>query len=134
MEIPNKNIYFMVDRGEAPALKDAGEEIRRGLRNPMGSPPFLEMVKPKDRVLILGDDVTRPTPQDLIIPVLLNELNAAMHKSFYFSFYRMRIMPKSAQMLGSIVASGNPFMVMLKFRQLLIFSSPPSEFLFPPHP
>jgi nickel-dependent lactate racemase len=77
MEIPNNNIYFVVDRGEAPALKNAREEIRRALRNPIGSPPLLEMVKPKDRVVILGDDITRPTPQDIIVPVLLNELNAA---------------------------------------------------------
>ena len=77
IEIPNKNIYFVIGRGEVPALKNPGEEVRRGLRNPIGSPPFSEMVKPKDRVVILGDDITRPTPQDIIIPVLLNELNAA---------------------------------------------------------
>jgi len=77
MEIPNKNIYFLIDRGEVPALKNPREEIRRALRNPIGSLPFLEMVKPKDRVVILGDDITRPTPQDIIIQVLLNELNAA---------------------------------------------------------
>jgi len=77
VEIPSKNIYFVIDRTEVPALKNPGEEIRRGLRNPIGLPPFLEMVKPRDRVVILGDDITRPTPQNVIIPVLLNELNAA---------------------------------------------------------
>ena len=76
-EIPDKNIYFLIDRGEVPALKNPGEDIGRELRNPIGSPPLSEMVKPKDRVVILGDDMTRPTPQDIIIPVLLNELNAA---------------------------------------------------------
>jgi len=77
MEISNKNLYFVIDRGAMPALKNPEEEIRRGLRNPIGSPLFSEMVKPEDRVVILGDDITRPTPQDMIIPVLLNELNAA---------------------------------------------------------
>jgi len=75
MEISNKNLYFVTDRTEVPALKSPEEEIRRGLGNPIGSPPFSEMVKPEDRVVVLGDDITRPTPQDMIIPVLLNELS-----------------------------------------------------------
>jgi nickel-dependent lactate racemase len=74
-EAPDKNIYFVVDRGKLPALKDIKEEISSALKNPINAPPLSEMVKPRSKVLIIGDDVTRPTPQHLILPTLLDELN-----------------------------------------------------------
>ncbi len=75
-EIPDKNISYVIGRGDILALKNAKEEIRKWIRNPIGSSSISEMVKPGDNVVIIGDDITRPTPQDKIIPVLLNELGA----------------------------------------------------------
>lgn len=77
LEVPDRNVYFVVDRGESPALKDLGGEVRRVLRSPIGAPPLSEAVHRGDRVVILVDDGTRPTPQGAILPVLLGELNAA---------------------------------------------------------
>lgn len=77
LQVPDENAYFVVDRGEAPALKDLEEEIRRALRNPIGTPPLSEIVHRGDKVVVVGDDITRPTPQKAILPVLLDELNAA---------------------------------------------------------
>jgi len=74
LDIPDKNIYFIVDRGEAPALKNSQDEIRISLKNPIGMPALQKLVSSKDKVVILGDDTTRPTPQNIIIPVLLDEL------------------------------------------------------------
>lgn len=75
LEIPEENLGFVVDRSEAPALKDPREELRRNLRSPIGTPPFLDMVHPRDNVVVVVDDVTRPTPQRVLLPVLLDELN-----------------------------------------------------------
>lgn len=76
VDVPDKNMYFIVDRGEAPALKNPPDEIRKSLKNPIDAPSLQELVGPKDKVVIVGDDITRPTPQSLLMPVLLNELNA----------------------------------------------------------
>lgn len=76
LDVPNKNLCFVVDRGEIPALEDPQGDIRKASKNPIGAPPLSESVRPEDKVVIIGDDVTRPTPQSVIIPVLLDELNA----------------------------------------------------------
>lgn len=75
LEIPEENLGFVVDRSEAPALKDPREELRRSLRNPIVTPSLLDMVRPRDNVVIVVDDITRPTPQRVLLPVLLDELN-----------------------------------------------------------
>lgn len=75
LEIPEENLGFVVDRSEAPALKDPREELRRGLRNPIGTPSLFDMVHPRDNVVVVVDDITRPTPQRVLLPVLLDELN-----------------------------------------------------------
>lgn len=77
IEVPDRNLAFIIDRGEAPALKDPKEALRKALKNPIGTPALRDMVHKGDRVVIVGDDATRPTPQKVLIPVLLDELNAA---------------------------------------------------------
>ena len=76
IDVPDENVYFVADREDIPALRDVGEELRRLLRSPTGTPPLPELVKPGDKVVILVDDITRPTPQHVILPTLLDELNA----------------------------------------------------------
>ncbi len=77
IEVPDENLAFVIDRGEASTLKDAREALREALRSPIGTPALKDMVKKGDRVVIVGDDATRPTPQKMLMPVLLDELNAA---------------------------------------------------------
>jgi len=76
VDVPDKNVFFIVDRGIARPLKNPRDEIKRALKNPIGTPSLRELVGSKDKVVIIGDDVTRPTPQSIIVPVLLDELNA----------------------------------------------------------
>jgi hypothetical protein len=76
VDIPDKNVLFVADRGVAPPLKNPRDEIRRSLKKPIGTPSLRELVGLKDKVVIIGDDITRPTPQSIIVPVLLDELNA----------------------------------------------------------
>jgi nickel-dependent lactate racemase len=57
------------------------QAIRQALRDPIGSPPLYELIQPDARVVIVHSDITRPTPNDRILPVLLAELEAAGVKS-----------------------------------------------------
>lgn len=52
------------------------DEIRHAIDNPIGSPSLSEIVKPEHKVAIICDDITRPTPADKILNVLLGRLEA----------------------------------------------------------
>ena len=56
-------------------LPDPVGALREALRQPMGSSPSESLVEPTDRVAIVFSDITRATPNDLILPVLLDTLS-----------------------------------------------------------
>ena len=58
-------------------LTDEPGAIQEALRNPIESAPLAEKVKPGDTVAIVHTDITRATPNDRLLPVLLSELEAA---------------------------------------------------------
>ena len=60
-----------------PGLPNEPEALRGALRAPIGSPPLAELVKPGDGVVVVHTDITRATPNDRILPVLLDELETA---------------------------------------------------------
>jgi len=60
-----------------PGLPEEAAALRDALRQPIGSPPLAELVKPGDSVVIVHTDITRATPNERILPVLLAELAAA---------------------------------------------------------
>ena len=53
------------------------EEIRRALAHPISSARLSEIVKAGEKVVIITSDVTRPVPSWLLIPCVLQELEAA---------------------------------------------------------
>jgi lactate racemase len=58
-------------------LHDVPGAIRQALAQPIGSPPLRELARPGDRVCIVFTDITRASPDDLLVPALLEELAAA---------------------------------------------------------
>jgi lactate racemase len=60
-----------------PGLPDEIEALRGALHNPIGSATLAELVKPGNKVVVVHTDITRATPNDRILPVLLDELEAA---------------------------------------------------------
>jgi len=48
--------------------------LEKALNDPLGSKRIEERVRPDDKVLIVCDDLTRPTPADKIIPPILRRL------------------------------------------------------------
>jgi nickel-dependent lactate racemase len=61
----------------APPLADPERAIASALANPAGSPPLRELAKPGDRVCIVFTDITRASPDHLLVPALLEDLTAA---------------------------------------------------------
>ncbi|MFN8475219.1 MAG: nickel-dependent lactate racemase [Anaerolineae bacterium] len=60
-----------------PAVPDEAEALRAALRHPIASMALAAKVNPGDRVVITHSDITRATPNDRILPILLAELEAA---------------------------------------------------------
>ena len=60
-----------------PGIPDEAEGIRKALREPISSPPLSTLVKAGDRVIVVHTDITRATPNERILPVLLDELLSA---------------------------------------------------------
>jgi len=60
----------------ALALPDPRQSLQNALRGPIGSPPLRDLVRPQDKVVIVHTDLTRATPNALILPVLLEELES----------------------------------------------------------
>ncbi len=60
-----------------PGLPDEAAALQAACRAPLASPPLADLVKPGDTVVVVHTDITRATPNDRILPVLLAELEAA---------------------------------------------------------
>ena len=78
IEIPEENLAWIEGPRHADPIPNIEAVVRDAIRNPIGSPTLAELVaRHGKRTLILVDDSTRSTPQKLILPILLDELNAA---------------------------------------------------------
>ena len=76
-EIPDKNFIGMMDPQFTPAIDDLKSAIENAIDNPIGTPPLSEIVKPGKKIAVRIDDDSRPTPQSVILPLLLPRLEAA---------------------------------------------------------
>jgi nickel-dependent lactate racemase len=78
LRIPEANLEWVVGPSDAPAVPDLARAVRQAIRAPIGAPTLPELVaRHGTRTTILVDDGTRSTPQREILPILLDELNAA---------------------------------------------------------
>ena len=76
-EIPRRNLAWIIDRGRREPYGDVAKALREALRRPIASRPLRELAYNARRVVILVDDYTRPTPQRLLLPPILDELREA---------------------------------------------------------
>lgn len=60
-----------------PGLPDETKAVLNALRHPISSAPLAEKVRNGDLVVIVHSDITRPMPNDRVLPILLAELEQA---------------------------------------------------------
>lgn len=75
LRLPDGLNVDIVQREHLEAVADEAGAMRDALRDPIGSRPLRELVRPSDTVAVVCNDVTRPTPYRTILPVLLEELS-----------------------------------------------------------
>lgn len=71
---------MQVDVAVSQAVEPVGSvpaAIQKALVRPLGSLPLRELAKPYDRVCIVFTDITRSSPDQLLVPALLEELEKA---------------------------------------------------------
>ncbi len=76
VDLPDQNVTVVEPRF-VEGLPDERAAIVQALRQPMGSPPLRELARADDTVVIVFSDLTRPTPNDRLLPPLLAELEQA---------------------------------------------------------
>jgi nickel-dependent lactate racemase len=59
-----------------PGIPDETDALKSAMRAPIASPPLRELIRPGDTVMIVHTDITRATPNDRILPVILQEYGA----------------------------------------------------------
>ncbi|MBP2667737.1 MAG: larA 1, partial [Firmicutes bacterium] len=72
-----KNLIGVYSPKNIRGVADVSQEIVRSLGAPIGTKSLRELARGAKKVVLVADDNTRLTPTDKIIPILLNELNAA---------------------------------------------------------
>lgn len=67
----------VVESKSVPAIEDVPAAVAAAVANPTNSPPLRELAKRGDKICIAFTDVTRASPDHLLVPPVLAELEAA---------------------------------------------------------
>jgi lactate racemase len=98
---------FIVEPKHLSGLENDMEALKAALRNPIGTPPLKELVKATDTVAIVISDITRPTPNHKMVPVLIQELDHVPIENFVIingtGTHRDQTREEFVQMLGEWV-------------------------------
>jgi nickel-dependent lactate racemase len=71
LRVPEANLAGVFQPQPVEACPDLRAEVSRALAAPLGSPPLSALAHPGDKVVLLVEDHTRPTPTaDLLLPVV----------------------------------------------------------------
>ena len=77
VELPDDAPVTVIEPQPAPGLADEQAAISEALRAPLGTQPLAELVTASDTVAVVFSDITRPMPNDRVLPPLLDELARA---------------------------------------------------------
>ena len=77
IDVPNEANLTVIEPLFVPGLANESAAILAALRSPIESPALRELVASGSRVAIVFSDITRPMPNDRVLPVLLSELSNA---------------------------------------------------------
>jgi nickel-dependent lactate racemase len=73
VELPDDRTT-VIEPAHTPGLADERNAVFAALDRPIGAPPLRDWIKPRDHVCILFTDITRATPNERLIPWLLEYL------------------------------------------------------------
>ena len=74
VDIPDKNLSAVLETAQSVPLTDAENAIRHAISQPIASPSLAEVAKRRDSACIVISDITRPVPNQVILPPILETL------------------------------------------------------------
>jgi len=77
IDVPEKNCVKVLRMSNMPALDDPTTETENKLLSPTGSKPLSEIAKGKSSACVVISDITRPVPNAVILPPILETIEAA---------------------------------------------------------
>jgi nickel-dependent lactate racemase len=77
VDLPDDAPVTVIEPNFVPGLPEERGAIREALRSPIGSPALHEIIEAEDTVAVVFSDLTRPMPNDRVLPHLLDELALA---------------------------------------------------------
>jgi nickel-dependent lactate racemase len=77
LTLPDGLNITVVEPAFVPGLPDPAAALAEALRSPIGAAALREAVRPGETVGVIFSDITRPTPNHLILPAVLAELAQA---------------------------------------------------------
>jgi len=75
VDLPDDLRVTVVEPKYVKGLSDQTVAVRDALRRPIESPSLRDLVKSSDKVGIIFSDITRATPNDIIVPALLEQID-----------------------------------------------------------
>ena len=76
-QLPSASRGQLLESNPMAPLPVPRQAIDEALRRPLASPPIRELARPGMKVVVVVTDATRACPDDMLVPPILNELNAA---------------------------------------------------------
>ncbi len=77
MEIPEANVAGVLEIAESVPLPDENGAVWEAIARPIASPPLAELAGGRESACIVISDITRPVPNKVILPPLLEVLEAS---------------------------------------------------------
>ena len=77
IDLPEDRVT-VIEPAHTPGLADEKDAVVQALSSPIGAAPIRESIKPTDKVAIAFTDITRATPNERIIPWLLEHLEGVV--------------------------------------------------------
>ncbi len=77
VEIDDQNLLFYAERQKTDLVLNQDQVINMALDNPISTSRLRDLVKPDEKVVIIVDDFTRPTPAADILPPILERVHEA---------------------------------------------------------
>ncbi len=75
VEIDENNLLFYAAHRKVADIPDQKQVVLEALENPIGADKLENLLAPDNKVMILVDDITRPTPAADIIPFVLERIH-----------------------------------------------------------
>jgi nickel-dependent lactate racemase len=74
IKLLDQNLAFAIEPRNCGTIRNENKRVLESLRHPIGCEPLTKQIRRGMKITIIIDDITRPTPQNRLLPIILEEL------------------------------------------------------------